>query len=129
MYCPECRNEYQDGVERCPECDVALVENLSVEDALEEPDLEWRDLETILITSDTSLVPVVRSLLEAEGIQCFVQGELLQDLAGLGRLAGGTNMVFGATKIQVPREQVENARGLLKASNLSWEPPEASGGT
>jgi hypothetical protein len=125
MYCPECRNEYQDGVDRCPECGVALVESLPEEDEGPEESIDWRDLETILVTSDTALVPVVRSLLEAEGIPCFVQGEALQDLAGIGRLASGANMVFGATKIQVPREYVQNARDLLAASDLSWEPPES----
>lgn len=28
-YCPECRSEYRRGIERCPTCDVALVEQLS----------------------------------------------------------------------------------------------------
>ena len=28
MYCPKCRFEYKDGIERCPTCDMELVEQL-----------------------------------------------------------------------------------------------------
>jgi hypothetical protein len=31
MFCPECRDEYRDGIVRCADCDVALVPELGDE--------------------------------------------------------------------------------------------------
>jgi len=58
---------------------------------------------------------VARSLLEAEGIPCFVRGELLQEFGGYGwgRLCTGYNLIFGPTPVQVPRERSDEARLLL----------------
>jgi hypothetical protein len=28
MFCPECHDEYRDGIARCADCDVALVHEL-----------------------------------------------------------------------------------------------------
>jgi hypothetical protein len=96
-----------------------LVETLPEES--EESSVDWLDLETVLVSSDASLLPVVRSLLEAEGIPCFVQGELMQDFLGLGRLATGANQIFGPVEVQVPKERAQAARDLLEAANVAPE--------
>lgn len=31
-YCPKCRYEYREGIKECPDCDVALVEEMPPED-------------------------------------------------------------------------------------------------
>ena len=36
MWCPECKNEYREGITRCVDCDVDLVETLP-EESEEEP--------------------------------------------------------------------------------------------
>jgi hypothetical protein len=109
MFCPECGTEYAPGVTRCEECGVDLVAEpppAAVDTA------EWKDLVTVLVTDDPALVPVARSMLEAEGIPCFARGDGLQDLVGLGRV-GGSNLVFGPVELQVPRGREAEARALL----------------
>ncbi len=110
MYCPSCGLEYREGVTACNDCGAILTQDPP--EAEPEPRPEWLDLETVLESSDPALLPVVRSLLESEGIPCFARGELLQDFLGWGRMLG-TNLITGPVQLQVPRERVEEARRLL----------------
>ena len=118
MFCPQCGTEYREGVTVCRDCGVGLVEDRPPEPA--EPRYEWADLVTVLRTSDPALIAVAKSLLEAEGIPCFAQGERLQDLLGLGRAGGGVNLVTGPVQLQVPREHESEARLLLEARQTQW---------
>ncbi len=68
---------------------------------------------TVLATDDPSLFPVLRSLLEAEGIPCAVTNDVTQDFIGLGRLVTGFNTVIGSAELQVAPENVEAARALI----------------
>ena len=113
MYCPECGLEYRQGVTVCPDCGVALVTDRPA--VPPDPKPEWVDLETVLETSDPALLTVARSLLEAEGIPSFAQGEVLQEFLGWGRLPSGSNLITGPVRLQVPRERAAEARALLKA--------------
>lgn len=117
MFCPECGQEYQDHIVVCPECNVALVPERPT--ATAEPETEWVDLETVLETSNTALLTVARSLLEAEGIPCFSRGETLQEFVGWGRLPSGMNLVTGPIQLQVPTSRSAEARDLLAAVNTS----------
>lgn len=122
MYCPECGLEYREGVTVCTDCGVALV--LEPPEASREPSPEWLDLETVLETGDAALLAVARSLLEAEGIPCFVRGDQLQEFLGWGRLPSGVNLVTGPAQLQVERKRADEARQLLKAGELAdFKPP------
>ena len=121
MYCPECGIEFRDGVTVCTDCAVALT--LDPPPAPPEPTAEWVDLETVLETSDPTVIAVARSLLEAEGIPCFARGDLLQELIGWGRLPLGVNLVTGPVQLQVPRERGEEARELLSATDTACDEP------
>ena len=116
MFCPRCGTEYREGVTRCAECDVELTADPP--EPVAEPVPEWEELATVLATSDATLIPVVKSLLEAEGIPCFARGEGLQEFMGLGRLGAGTNLVTGLVEIQVPKEREAEARALLAARDV-----------
>ena len=120
MHCPECGQEYTQGVSVCPECDVALT--TIPPEAPPEPSAEWVELETILETSDPARLVVARSLLEAEGIPCFTRGELLQEFLGWGRMPSGFNLITGPVQLQVRGDRSVEARELLDAAFL--EPPE-----
>ena len=109
MFCPECGAEYQEGIVKCSDCDVALV--ATAPEPAEPDQAEWVDLVTVLASSDPALLAVAKSLLEADGIPFTAQGEGLQDLFGLGRV-GGFNAVTGPVELQVPRASAEAARRL-----------------
>ena len=122
MFCPQCGQEYQDQIVTCPECHVALVPEAP---ALE-PEAEWADLETVLETSNGALLAVARSLLEAEGIPCFAQGETVQEFVGWGRMPSGMNLITGPIQLQVPKNRSAEARELLAAVDTAEveQPPE-----
>lgn len=111
MFCPSCKYEYVDGIIECPDCKVALVENLEAE---KKPRLEYVELVTVLATGDPALLAITKSILEGAGIKYFAKGERLQDLFGYGRLGPGFNPLTGPVKIQVACDDEETARELLK---------------
>jgi hypothetical protein len=108
MFCPGCGSEYRDGIFRCGECDVDLV--------VEPPRVEQRgdpDLVAILTTSDSALLPLVKSMLDAAGIPYVVQGEETLGMFPLGRFGVGvTKRMLGAI-VRVPADRADEARELL----------------
>jgi hypothetical protein len=68
----------------------------------------------VLETSDQGLLAIAKSLLEEAEIPFFAKGEGVQDLFGWGRLGTGFSIVAGAVALQVPADQADEARGLLK---------------
>ena len=72
------------------------------------------DLVTVYETGDPSLVALAKSLLDSAGIEFATKGEALQDLLGLGRFPGGTNLVTGPVEFQVGPDDAEKARSMLR---------------
>jgi hypothetical protein len=68
---------------------------------------------TVLETSDQGLIAFAKSLLEEADIPFFAKGEGVQDLFGGGRI-GAFNIVTGPIELQVPADDADNARELLK---------------
>ena len=81
MICPKCGAKYPQGATRCPECDVELVDQTA---RAPRDTVQWVDDAVVLETTDEGQLMVARSLLEAEGIPCFAQGEEGQQLMGAG---------------------------------------------
>lgn len=85
------------------------------------------DLVTVFETGDPALLALARSLLESAGIEFATRGEALQDLIGLGRFPGGTNLVTGPVVFQVGLDDAEKARSTLRELQRSErgeeEPP------
>ena len=71
------------------------------------------DVVTIFETGDPALVALASSLLDSAGIAFTTKGEVLQDLLGLGRFPGGTNLVTGPVVFQVGSDDAEKARAML----------------
>ncbi len=107
MNCPKCGHELSESAERCPACNADLAPAAEDEKAVP------ADMVTVLESTDPTLIPVVRALLEAEGIRCMVENERLQDLIGGGRIVTGYNIVVGPAYLQVAPEDEEAARALI----------------
>lgn len=73
MVCPECGEEYADGVPECEACEVPLVEEGEEEE--EEEEVEFAPL---VESTDVTFFSLVTERLEESGIPWFVQGETSQ---------------------------------------------------
>ena len=110
MFCPRCEQEYPWHVMVCPTCDVDTVDRLPHSGPAPAPDAQ---LVSAFATGDPGLIAVVKSLLDAAGIDYFVRGEGLQGLAGLGQITG-YSYVFGPAEFWVRAEDTDRVRELLK---------------
>ena len=110
MFCPKCGDEYAWHVMVCPVCGGETVDELPRQGPPPAPDAE---LASVFATGDAGLIAVAKSLLDAEGIDYFVRGDGLQDLAGLGRITG-FSYAFGPAEFWVRHEDAARARELLK---------------
>ena len=109
MYCPSCRSEYLDGIWVCAECGVKLVPTLAAED-----EASASELVAVFTTADSSLLPIVKSVLDAAGIPYLVQGEETLGLFPLGRFGVGVSKRTLGAIVHVPESRLEEARELLK---------------
>lgn len=109
MYCPDCRAEYREGVETCPDCEVRLVVELPPEG----PD---EDLVAIFETADVSLLPVVKSLLDSAEIPFVVQGDEALSVLPVGRWGAGISQSGRglAATIRVDKARAQEAEELLR---------------
>ena len=101
MYCPKCKAEYREGFTECADCQVLLVNELPTESP--EPIPAFVELEAILSTKDAGEIALIKSLLEAEDIPFFVQGDHFSGLYGHAI----------PVRILVPKNKLEDAKALL----------------
>ena len=110
MICPNCRSEFREGIERCPDCDVPLVKSLAEESHDQAPWVE------VMETADPSLIPVLRSVLEGAGIPCAIEGEEAVGIFPVGM--GDTHFAqsgIGA-QVMVPADRADEALALLEST-------------
>jgi hypothetical protein len=62
---------------------------------------------------DPASLPVIESLLEANGIPFEVANEVTQDFFAWGRLLAGHNPACGPPVVHVPAERADEARELI----------------
>lgn len=68
-YCPQCRSEYRDGIERCADCGATLV-------AERPPAAGWQEI----FTGDALKADIVRSALESAGIETIAPDDMVSNL-------------------------------------------------
>lgn len=114
-FCPNCRSEYVDAVTVCAECGVALVDALPSKTI--DPNVE---LVQVYRAQGELDAQVVRSLLEANAIDCMLSGESVRLTHGI------TVDGLAEVKILVRAEDAERARDVISASDYSLECPHCS---
>lgn len=116
MFCPECRGEFREGIDRCTECGVKLVEELI------EPEHDGRPLVVVYHSDDPAVLPLARSLLDETDIPYTIRGEETFGLFPSHGLGLAVDPGSEAAEVLVPEERSAEARELL--SQLSDEPGE-----
>ncbi|MEB2310719.1 MAG: DUF2007 domain-containing protein [Sorangiineae bacterium] len=98
-FCPNCRDEYVVGVERCEGCGRALVAELPPLPAL--GDVRWRELPSF---NNEAEAQMVRAALDTSGIRTMLKRDVF--VSGFG--SHGT-VVF------VPEESYDEAAGIRRS--------------
>jgi uroporphyrinogen decarboxylase len=111
-FCPNCRFEYLAGVERCPDCGVALVESLPP--APPSPEAGFVQVELCTIAGEIN-ARLLQDLLASQGIPSRMQSSWPFDPTGLLRppapLGGGMD---AATRIIVNKRDLTRAQVILQ---------------
>lgn len=108
MFCPKCKSDYIDGITKCADCHIPLVEKLPEKKTTEE-----LKLEPVYATGDPGIIALIKSILESAAIPYFIKGEETQNLFGIGTLGLGYNAMLGPMEVWVRAEDKEAARELL----------------
>jgi hypothetical protein len=98
MFCPKCKSEYQEGMVIGCDCNIPLVSALQ-----RESKTGFVDYEEILSTNNAADIAIIKSLFDSEGIVYYFLGE---------------HFAF-PVRLMVNKDQVEEARELLKGLNTS----------
>ena len=99
MFCPNCRAEYEAGVEVCPKCDVPLTSDLPETPSDESPVGDIQPYQMVFETSDPVLLSSATALLDGANIPFAVVNE---------ERSGGT-----PTQVLVPDEYARDVQDLL----------------
>jgi|LSQX01.3.fsa_nt_gb hypothetical protein len=108
-WCPECKIEYRDGIDKCNECGHVIVEKIEIEN----PEPDYKNMkEAFLITADNSInADIIEAILKDNNIPVLRKY----------REAGGYMMVFmGGTiygvDLYVPQQLLDKAKEVIDTS-------------
>jgi len=113
MFCPKCKAEYVAGTIMCADCNVLLVEKLTKERRPKKkqkkihPHLKYVEL---LITFNKGEIAVIKSILDAAGIDYRFKDELFQMV----------HMFAFPARLMVREDQIKKAWKLLRHLNFRF---------
>ncbi|MGE5682808.1 MAG: putative signal transducing protein [Bacillota bacterium] len=108
--CPNCENEYQEGVTVCPDCEVELVDNSEFRKNLTTPE----DYEVIYTTSAEYEAEMLRANLEGAGIEALIVPKKDRNFPAVGDLA--------VIDLLVKKENAQEASQIIKDINTNNNP-------
>ena len=119
-YCPPCRLEYEEGIEKCTDCGEILVAGSMPENpaAQRAPEEEWTVL--MRVRRDET-AEIIHGLLESEGIDCEIVGK---DFAEMPVPAVDS---LSRREIWVPQARADEARGILNEAREGTAPCSSCG--
>ena len=103
-FCPVCRNEYEQGIDKCIDCGVNLVESLPPKDVDAVPNAP---LVEIYEAAGDKEAFIIKSLLESEGIMCSLSSDIPHTVMPFN-IDG-----LGAVRIAVLEADAERARQII----------------
>lgn len=103
MYCPNCASEYRDGFYKCADCGAALVSGIPPK---REEEVEYVEMVEVYSTYNQSEIAFIKSILEAEGIHYYFQGENPMMMIAAGSYA---RLLVQADQAERAREIIQNA--------------------
>lgn len=100
MFCPNCKAEYVEGITVCADCGIELVEKLPPE---ENHDTKFT-FKPFLKTNNMGDIAVIKSILDEQGIEYYIQGENMLYVLG----------VIDSAILNVREDQLDDVKELLK---------------
>lgn len=86
---------------------------------------EEGDMVRVFQTADSTLLPIVKSVLDGAGIPHLVQGDHALGLLPLGPFGTGVTRGLLGAIVLVPREHADEAKDLLRSLPVAaGEPPQ-----
>ena len=85
MICPKCGTEYRQGFDKCFDCDVLLIDEKEFQELQEREEAErerYRHMDIVRVYSVQGQpeADLIKSLLEANGIESFTKGRAVQSV-------------------------------------------------
>ena len=108
--CPECKYEYVEGVEKCPDCGAKLVANSETEDESPLEEIKWIKLQT---KTGVVYTEMLKEVLEKKGIPCILKSADLSPYVGKG-----ANVIGDNTHLLVPENRYEESFEIMQGMSL-----------
>lgn len=117
MFCPECRSEYVKGIKECPDCRIALVAKLPLEEQ-EGTQEDTPDYIPLIRTFSAKDIALIHSVLGGTNVRYFIRGENFTHVRPMADPA----------ILMIAEEDIDDTKELLKDLPLSFYPWAPDGG-